>query len=215
MIVSRDQLIVGRSAVQVRGLFRSVRGYAFTVLGVAEQAHLSEEEARAVIDDLTEAGLVEQVGQPMPAIVGDAETTLRYDELATFTTTIAGNALAKARIGKRMPREEALEFLEGVVRRAKDVNHDDRWVPDNHGCVRYDTTLWSEDDLDDLIYVQAELSGAVLDLYDRHGGYRLERRAAFLRERLRLCGPIRQSGAAGSAELAGLGRDLQLIGRFR
>jgi hypothetical protein len=61
-----------------------------------------------------------------------------------------------------------------------------RWVPDDAGGVRYDTKLWTPDDLDDLIYVQAELSGAVLDLYDREGGYRLERRAARLRDRLRL-----------------------------
>jgi hypothetical protein len=63
-----------------------------------------------------------------------------------------------------------------------------RWVPDRRGGVWYDTTAWSADDLDDLLYVQAELSGAVLDLYDRQGDHRLERRAALLRERLRLGG---------------------------
>lgn len=61
-----------------------------------------------------------------------------------------------------------------------------RWVPDGSGGVQYDTTAWSEDKLGDLIYVQAELSGAVLDLYDRQGDHRLEYRAAQLRDRLRL-----------------------------
>lgn len=60
-----------------------------------------------------------------------------------------------------------------------------RWVPVG-GIVQYDTTLWSTDALDDLLYLQAELSGAVLDLYDRHGDHRLERRAAAFRDRLRL-----------------------------
>jgi hypothetical protein len=63
-----------------------------------------------------------------------------------------------------------------------------RWVPDGTGGIHYDTTWWPRDALDDLVYVQAELSGAALDLYDRHGGYLLERRAVALRERLRLLG---------------------------
>jgi hypothetical protein len=38
-----------------------------------------------------------------------------------------------------------------------------RWVPAG-SVIQYDTTLWSPDALDDLIYLQVELSGAVLDL---------------------------------------------------
>lgn len=59
-----------------------------------------------------------------------------------------------------------------------------RWLPEGHGGLRYDTRAWTQDDLDDLVYVQAELSGALLDLYDREGQHRLEHRAVRLRERL-------------------------------
>jgi hypothetical protein len=38
-----------------------------------------------------------------------------------------------------------------------------RWVPAG-SVIQYDTTLWSPDALDDLIYLLVELSGAVLDL---------------------------------------------------
>jgi hypothetical protein len=72
------------------------------------------------------------------------------------------------------------------------VSMQERWVPDGLGGIRYDTTWWNRDDLDDLVYIQAELSGALLDLYDRHGGFRLERRAAAIRERLRLRRATRQ-----------------------
>jgi hypothetical protein len=44
------------------------------------------------------------------------------------TTTIAGNALAKARIGKRIERSAAEELLAGVVDRAADVNRSDVWL---------------------------------------------------------------------------------------
>jgi hypothetical protein len=60
-----------------------------------------------------------------------------------------------------------------------------RWTPDGSGSLRYDTTWWTATALDDLIYVQDELSGALLDLYDRHGGHYLEHRAAALRDQLR------------------------------
>jgi hypothetical protein len=82
------------------------------------------------------------------------------------------------------------ETLLAEILRLGEVAHapmQQRWVPVGP-IVQYDTTLWSCDALDDLIYLQRELSGAVLDLYDRHGGHRLERRAAALRDRLRLSG---------------------------
>jgi hypothetical protein len=45
-----------------------------------------------------------------------------------LVTTIGGNALAKARIGRPMPRSEARRLCDGVVARAQGVNASDEWL---------------------------------------------------------------------------------------
>lgn len=64
----------------------------------------------------------------MEVVTGTPETDVRFDELVLVSTTIAGNALAKARIGKRMERSVAEGLLRGVLDRAAEVNHTDVWL---------------------------------------------------------------------------------------
>lgn len=66
-----------------------------------------------------------------------------------------------------------------------------RWVPDGISGLRYDTSWWASGDLDDLVWLQEEMSGDILDLYDREAPDRLPSRASNLMERVR-----RRQGAA-------------------
>jgi hypothetical protein len=56
----------------------------------------------------------------------------------------------------------------------------ERWTLLGDGRVAYDPRWWNATALRDLCYVQDELSGDVLDLYDRYKPGALERRAAML-----------------------------------
>lgn len=65
-----------------------------------------------------------------------------------------------------------------------------RWAPDSTGGLRYDTTWWTPDALDDLAWLQQELSEDVLALYEKRAPGTLRRRAADLVERVRQGGMI-------------------------
>ena len=41
-----------------------------------------------------------------------------------------------------------------------------RWAPDGAGGLRYDNTWWNSEALDDLAYLQQELSEDLLNLYE-------------------------------------------------
>jgi hypothetical protein len=59
-----------------------------------------------------------------------------------------------------------------------------RWRFDDSGEIRFKIRDWSRDEFDDLLWLQEELSGAMLDLYDLHRPGYLERRAGLLRAEL-------------------------------
>jgi hypothetical protein len=57
-----------------------------------------------------------------------------------------------------------------------------RWAPDGAGGLRYDTTWWKPDALDDLVWLQKEVSEDVLNLYETWDPKWLRGRAAKLVE---------------------------------
>ncbi len=65
-----------------------------------------------------------------------------------------------------------------------------RWAPDGVGGLRYDTTWWKPDVLDDLAWLQRELSEDLMNLYETRAPGRLRRRATGLVERARGGGMI-------------------------
>jgi hypothetical protein len=125
MIIGREQRIVGRPAVEVRDLMRAIRGVGFTI---AERTGMTEAAARRLVRDFQDRGFIDRVGRPMSVVTGTAEDGVPFAELTFVTTTIAGNALATARIGKRMDRSVAHQLLREVINRADAVNHGDRWL---------------------------------------------------------------------------------------
>lgn len=58
MIISRDQLIVGRPAVEVRDMLRVMRDRGFTIRGLAERAGMTDCAAERLVADLQAARLV-------------------------------------------------------------------------------------------------------------------------------------------------------------
>ena len=60
-----------------------------------------------------------------------------------------------------------------------------RWAPDGAGGLRYDATWWPSDALDDLAWLQRELSEDVLNFYEREAPGTLQGQAAYLVEQAR------------------------------
>jgi hypothetical protein len=122
MLIARDQEIAGIPAPRARDLMRTIRECRLTIGAVAEAMDMSHEEARDLIGRLADAGFVCCVGhgERRHALYLDGET----DADACWGTTLAGNALSKARIGKPMPRRMAQELLDGLLERVAAVNAD-------------------------------------------------------------------------------------------
>lgn len=98
------------------------------MIGLAESQGVGESDGRDLVADVVAEGYLERAHHPTPVVVGSVENAVPFDELVVFTTTIAGNALAKAPIGMRMPRAEADRLLQGVINRAAEVNDSDGWL---------------------------------------------------------------------------------------
>ena len=126
MLISRDQRIAGMPAVEVRELMRDIRECAASTAYVAERLDRSLSEAASILEHLALEGFVERVEVRMRAgLLRAAEEVGRAASMTEgvwWGTTVAGNALSKARIGKRMPRAKATELLDGLIERVAELN---------------------------------------------------------------------------------------------
>lgn len=128
MLITRDGEIAGLPAVQARALMRAVRDCAVSLSEVAKLLESSPDAARAVVQRLEEQGYVTRV-EPFERsnLVYDLDEVPpggTYQDLEYWGTTVMGNALAKARIGKPMPRQKAAKLLDELLDRAATVNAD-------------------------------------------------------------------------------------------
>jgi hypothetical protein len=123
VLISRDQLIAGRPAVQVREALRKVYAFGFSVAGAARHWKRSDKEAASLIRDLVHEGYVEPSSGELIVQLGPGESPTT----PIYALTIAGNALTKAKVGKRMPRDTAQTLLDGLLQRVHEVNADDTW----------------------------------------------------------------------------------------
>ena len=127
MLIARGQLIAGMPAVEARELVRSMRDVALSLGVVGQIMGVSDEQARAVVEDLVGEGFLRSV-----QLADSHSFRIRDDEdeaagtknaIQLWKTTIAGNALAKARLGKPMlSRQTAQALLDGLIARAVTVN---------------------------------------------------------------------------------------------
>lgn len=122
VLIERDQLIVGMPAVEARSVVRMFHEWAHSTRGFAEARSVDVAEAGALIGRLVHAGLIEPTEFAGPSVFAGDETVATAGTL--WRTTIAGAALAKARIGKPMSRAKAQALLDGFIERAQAVNGD-------------------------------------------------------------------------------------------
>lgn len=147
MMIAPGQLIAGRPALEVRDIMRRMRERGYTCLGLARELRVDEMTASRLLADLLNAGLVERCDAVVGTIVvGEAEQGQPVHALELFASAVAGNALAKARTGRKMPRKEAYELLQGVIDRAEGVNHDDTWLHWVIEVVLYGSLATDSDD---------------------------------------------------------------------
>lgn len=121
VLIQKDELIAGFPAVALRDVMRELRQCAMSARALARL--LGADDAARALADLEAAGLVEvrpaqQAGRYSVAPGEDPRATELY------RTSVAGNALAKARIGKHTTRERASEILRALLERVEAENAD-------------------------------------------------------------------------------------------
>jgi len=131
MLIARDQQIAGLPAVSARELMRAIRDHAVCVGVIGELVGVSDEDAGTILQRLVSEGFVCRT-DPTLRLRGawlrsdEARTGPEKVSLMLWGTTIAGNALSKARIGKPMRRRRAQELLDGLIARSVAINEDPR-----------------------------------------------------------------------------------------
>ena len=108
---------------------RSIRDHAVTLGVIGELVGVSDEDARTILQRLVSEGYVYRA-DPALRLRGawfrsdEARTESKEESLTLWGTTITGNALSKARIGKPMGRRTAQELLDGLIARSAAINED-------------------------------------------------------------------------------------------
>lgn len=127
MLITRDQRIANRPAVEVREMMKTLYHASHSVNALAEKFELDEAEGKVLINDLVKEGLIEISTSP-----GSDEVVAKFEadapDVVLWRPTISGVALAKARVGVPMSRQNAQELLDGVLSRADEVNASDDWL---------------------------------------------------------------------------------------
>lgn len=128
MLITREGEVGGLPAVQARDLMKTIREYAVSLGELALLLDTSAEEARRIVQRLEEHGYVCRV-EPFTRCnilftSDEVPPGTNADDLEYWGTTVTGNALSKARIGRPMSREKAAQLLDGLIVRAAAVNAD-------------------------------------------------------------------------------------------
>jgi hypothetical protein len=119
VLIQRGTTIAGYDALQVRSLMRELHHYPATDAWITE--FLVDTGQTGAAHRLLDAGLIEDYPRRdyvthVPAIDGDDLPAMR-----PFRTTITGNVLGKARIGKPMTRATATKLLSELLGRVEDA----------------------------------------------------------------------------------------------
>ncbi len=128
MRVASTDVIAGWLATVVRSLLRDMRSASIcTVAGIGSLLPAGSPTAEETVAGLLDAGLIERGHQQTGRIiVGDGEyDKLNDDQLESYTTTIAGNALAIAKFNKPVTRRTAERALAALLERVDTVNGPD------------------------------------------------------------------------------------------
>ena len=171
-------MIAGRSATEARDLVRLLQRHPHSIRGLGQHLGVAEDQASALVGDLEEEGLVEQVEAAGVYVIADDEDDRSLP--AVWSTTIAGNALAKARLGKPIARRKASELLDELLARAREVNDDAAWLHWVNEVILYGSFATEGDhpvgDLDIAVRLQARFEAEDLrhrqrEMIERDGAH--------------------------------------------
>lgn len=125
-MIQRDQQIAGSPATAARQLMRKIGDSGVTASFVDD--FLGDgREGRRILEDLEVLGFVCRVdpsSHPMVRFGSGDNLEIAIDLVGVWGTTVAGNALAKARLGKPISRSRAQVLLDGLLARVAAVNND-------------------------------------------------------------------------------------------
>ena len=110
MLIERGQSVSGVDVVLAREVLRAMQGGGLSIDGVTPFLRTSDWDPASLVAALEAAGLIERVE------VGRGDVWWR--------PTLNGNRLAKARIGKPIPRAKAQTSLDALLDRVNEVNAD-------------------------------------------------------------------------------------------
>lgn len=125
-MIRRDQQIAGMPAADARELMRKI-GASGVTASFVDDVLGDGWDGRRVIEDLEALGFVGRVDPSLHHMVRFGSGDNRVD-VDVWGTTVAGNALAKARIGKPISRRRAQDQLDGLLARVAAVNDDPQGV---------------------------------------------------------------------------------------
>lgn len=126
MLIERGQTIAGMEATEARSLMRTLQFEAYSTRALADRFGTSEDGAGTLVETLCEAGLIEATESAGRYMLGPGESIDRLPRL--WRTTVSGNALAKARIGKPIARATAIRLLDELLDRVRAANEGDEWL---------------------------------------------------------------------------------------
>lgn len=124
MLISRGQEIAGYEAVTLRKWLRCLTAIPQTSGAFAVDIGITRAEADAILHRLAGESLVRQLA-PSEAADGVYSHVDDPSDAPFWINTIEGNAIAKARIGKAMPRSKAEQRLAQFVERVIAYNDDE------------------------------------------------------------------------------------------
>lgn len=145
MRIRRGDIIAGVDALELRRYLKT-RGHRVNYITAMETFSLTKPGAEQFIGDLVRLELIRK-----------HESQIE-ENITSYETTIAGNALGIAKAGKRVPRESAERILREFLNRARSVNEQRHLADVVESGVVFGSYLSKKEHLNDLD-IAVELKG--------------------------------------------------------
>ena len=136
MRISKEEVVAGHSAVQVRGFFRRFDGKFFMRSAVERVMQLTPEQAEKFVNEMVALDLI--------------EPTTQFDNEAAFEVAERGLAFANATAAKPIYRRTAERVLKEFMDRVDDVNASKEYAFRIRGAVLFGSMLSCADRLGDV-----------------------------------------------------------------
>src|SRR5882757_2970497 len=163
MRITKEEIVAGHSAVQVRGLLRRFDGMFFTRSAVERVMRLKSEQAEKLVNEIVVLELI--------------EPTTPFDNEAAFEVAERGLAFANATAAKPIYQRTAERVLREFVDRVHAVNASKEYAFKISGAVLFGSMLSCTDRLGD-VDVAIDLKPRISDPIQRRQFCNRRRRSA-------------------------------------